>query len=609
MAGLYLVGAWLLVQVAGTLLPMFGAPDWIGRSVVLLVAIGFVPALVFAWVFELTSDGLKKDAEVTAAESIAPQTAQRMNRMIVAVLVLALCYFGFDRFVLLPQRQHAMVTEATRAGVAQAKAEAKQEDTGKSIAVLPFIDLSPAHDQEYFSDGLSEELLNLLAQLPQLRVIARTSSFLFKGKNADIATIAKALNVATVLEGSVRKSGNTLRITAQLVRASDSTHIWSNTYDRELTDVFKLQDEIAGAVVAALKVKLLPNQQVTDAHRTGNTEAYEHYLIGKKFFDERRDSSYPLALAAFQRAIARDLKYARAWVGLCQAQDAISEYAASPAERDAGKRAVLASFEKAIALAPDFAGGYAARANYRYRIERNWKGAEQDFRQAMALEPGGSANLTTYARELYLLGRLTDALALVRKAIDSDPLSTQARLTEGVVLSRLDRQPEARAALQRAIDISPDAQWPRYMMGNLDLRDGKLDSALAHFQRSGAAFSQAGTAMVEYTRGHDRESRQALDELKAKYVAGFTYQIAQVYAWRGETNSTFEWLDRAYAEHDVGMTRLRGDPFFSSLKDDPRFAALIVKLGSRMNFIAELKHRKVIRRAGLGAGGGYRGTI
>src|ERR1700682_2684594 len=244
MAGLYLVGAWLLVQVAGTVLPMFGAPDWLPRTIVILLAIGFLPALIFSWVFEMTPAGLKRDEDVPPEQSIAPQTARRMDRMIIIVLLLALGYFAIDKFVLRPHQQRRPELSATA--------------NSQSIAVLPFVNMSSDKEQEYFSDGLAEELLNQLAQIPQLRVIARTSSFSFKGKEIDVATIAKALNVANVLEGSVRKSANTLRITAQLVRASDSSHLWSQTYDRDLTDVFKVQDEIAGDVVAALKVKLLP---------------------------------------------------------------------------------------------------------------------------------------------------------------------------------------------------------------------------------------------------------------------------------------------------------------------------------------------------------------
>ena len=311
MAGLYLVGAWLLVQVAGTVLPMFGAPAWLPRSVVILLALGFVPALVFAWVFELTPEGIKRDDEVAPGRSIAPQTAQRMNRMTVAILALALLYFGFDKFVLAPRHDAALVAATTQAVTADAKSGAKPDVDRNSIAVLPFVNMSDDKQNEYFSDGLSEELLNLLAQLPQLRVIARTSSFSFKGKEVDVATIARTLNVANVLEGSVRKSGKTLRITAQLIRASDSSHLWSQTYDRELTDIFKIQDEIAGAIAEALEGKLVGEPVAVSSARTANPAAYDYYLQGRAFTARRVDDNLKLAVAAFDRAIARDPSTAR----------------------------------------------------------------------------------------------------------------------------------------------------------------------------------------------------------------------------------------------------------------------------------------------------------
>src|SRR6185369_16104769 len=253
MAGLYLVVAWLIVQVTSTVLPMFSVPEWLPRTIVALLAIGLLPTLVFAWVYELTPEGLKRDSEVSRERSIAPATGRRMDRMIMAVLALGLAYFAFDKFVLAPRQQKADVAGAI--GGPDAKTDAK------SIAVLPFADLSQAKDQEYFSDGMSEELLNLLANVPGLHVVGRTSSFAFKGRNEDLRAIGQKLGVAQVLEGSVRKSGDHVRITAQLIDVANGYHLWSETYDRQLTDVFALQDEISLAVVDALKLRLLPEQR------------------------------------------------------------------------------------------------------------------------------------------------------------------------------------------------------------------------------------------------------------------------------------------------------------------------------------------------------------
>src|SRR5207342_398834 len=285
-------------------------------------------------------EGLKRDAEVPAEHSIAPQTAQRMDRIIIAVLALALVYFAFDKFVLAPKRVQVPVAATTAAEPLPAAAD-------NSIAVLPFVDMSQQKDQEYFSDGLSEELLNQLAQVPQLRVIARTSSFSFKGKEVGIAEIARILKVGHVLEGSVRKSGNTLRITAQLIRTSDSSHLWSKTYDRDLTDVFKVQDEISREVVDALKLQLLPGKQPDNTQRTRNPQAYEQYLIGKDLARPGGRPAVEASLAAFQRALALDPNYSNAWAQLSTQQTSMADFAENPAAREATIDTALTSADKA----------------------------------------------------------------------------------------------------------------------------------------------------------------------------------------------------------------------------------------------------------------------
>src|SRR5438552_12576721 len=248
-AGLYLVGAWLLTQVASTVLPMFGAPDWLPRSIVILLATGFLPALIFSWVFETTSEGLKRDEDVPIEQSIAPQTARRMNRMIIAVLVLALGYFVFDKFVLTPRREAALVA-------ARPSAEPKSAANAKSVAVLAFANLSDDKGSEYFSDGISEELLTVLQKIPGLRVAARTSAFSFKGKNATAQEIGQKLGVAHLVEGSVRKAGETVRIAARLTKTTSGDEIWSENYTRDLKDVFAVQTELAETIVGQLRGQL-----------------------------------------------------------------------------------------------------------------------------------------------------------------------------------------------------------------------------------------------------------------------------------------------------------------------------------------------------------------
>src|ERR1700716_2105695 len=323
-AGLYLVGAWLLVQVAGTVLPMFGAPDWLPRSIVSLLAIGFIPALIFSWVFELTRQGLKRDEDVPPEEAIAPQTGRRMNRMIIAVLVPALGYFVVDKFVLAPRRAAALVA-------VRPAAEPKPAASPKSVAVLAFAHLSDDKGSEYFSDGISEELLTVLQKIPGLHVAARTSAFSFKGKNATAQEIGEKLGVAHLVEGSVRKAGDVVRIAARLTQANTGEAQWSENYTRNLKDVFAVRTEIAQTIVEQLRGQLTGGAanpttkaeiqaEVRAAVKGGtkNVEAHEFYLQGRFYENRHSEKSAREALAAYDHAVALDPAFALAWAGVAQ---------------------------------------------------------------------------------------------------------------------------------------------------------------------------------------------------------------------------------------------------------------------------------------------------
>jgi len=560
----YAASAWLLVQVATQVFPFFHIAEWVVRWIVVAAAIGFPFALLFSWFYEWTPQGLQRESEIAPNESSTRQADKKLDRWIIAILALAVVLLLADKLIL---------PEAANPG------SDKVAPSDKSIAVLPFLNLSSDKEQDYFSDGLSEELLNQLAQIPQLRVIARTSSFSFKGKDVDVATIAKALNVANVLEGSVRKSANTLRITAQLVRASDSSQLWSQTYDRQMTDVFKVQDEIAGDVVAALKIKLLPTQELAKTQRTANPEAYEHYLLGMDISRRDRLEASQLAAVEFQKAITLDPGYANAYAMLAIAQARGADVASTQAERAEGIKRALATIDQAITLAPDLALSYARRGYLRYTRAWDWKGAASDFKRALELDPNNAELLSSYSQSLFFWGNQEEAIQLARKATVIDPLALNAWHNLGLLFFCSGQDAEARLTWQHAFAINPGARWPNYLVGYLDLKEGKIENALAHFRASDEPFRLTGTAMVEYTLGHVPESEQALDALKTKYAAGSAFQIAAIYAWRGEKDHAFEWLDRAYDQHDAGMPRLRYDPTLASLHDDPRFAALVKKMG------------------------------
>jgi serine/threonine-protein kinase len=571
----YLALGWVVIQVTATMAPALNLPPSVVPIVTWIGVAGFPFIVLFAWIFEITPEGLKRESEVDRSTSITRVTGRRLDYAIIALLLLAIGLVAFDRFA--PRRGPA--TPAASAAPQAPQPVAAPLPSDNSIAVLPFVNMSDDKGNEYFSDGLSEELLNLLAQIPQLRVIARTSSFSFKGKEVDVATIAKTLAVAHVLEGSVRKSGDKLRITAQLIRAGDSSHLWSETYDRELTDVFKVQDEIAGAVVAQLRIKLLPAQQVTNPHRTAVPEAYNQYLLGNQFFVRDSPDDFRRAVKAYEQAVALDPDYAAAHAGRAMAEIYAGEYAETASENVASKQRAAAAADKAIALQPTLADGYAARGFIRSNLIGDWDGALADMRKAVALEPGNSTAQRRYGQVLQGLGRLPEAIAATRKAIDLDPLSSSAwNVLAGSYLGDRGQFAQARAAVNRALSINPESQFALSSLVVLDLLEGNAAEALAAAQRCGEVWKDFGVALAEHTLGHEQESQRALDALIAKYAHDSAYQIAEIYAWRGDADKAFEWLDRAHDQHDGGLGLLKTDLLFEPLRSDPRFAALLKRL-------------------------------
>jgi TolB-like protein/Tfp pilus assembly protein PilF len=445
----------------------------------------------------------------------------------------------------------------------------------KSVAVLPFVDMSEKKDQEYFSDGMSEELIDMLTKIPDLRVPARTSSFYFKGKQATTAEIAKALGVAHVLEGSVRKSGKTLRVTAQLIRMDNGYHMWSQTYDRNVQDIFKVQDEIATAVVEALKAQLLPAQQAERAHRTANTEAYNQYLLGRQFYNQRSDAGFRRALIAYRKAIALDPGYAAAYAGL-----AMSEALLADSSDDAvSAQQAAAHAESAVMLAPDLADCYAARGFVRYYRGWDWSGAEADFNKALALDPSDSTVQVRYGGLLVALGRLQEAIAATKKATGLDPLSTLSwgRLARYYIATR--QFAAAHDAIRRALEIQPEFAAGYSALGTLLLLEGKAAEALVTFRQVSSESSRlGGIAIAEHTLGHSEESQRALDELIDKHSQDSAFLIAETNAWRGDKEQAFAWLERSYERHDSQFFNLKSEPRFASLLGDPRYHALLRKL-------------------------------
>jgi TolB-like protein/Flp pilus assembly protein TadD len=440
----------------------------------------------------------------------------------------------------------------------------------QSIAILPFVDMSEKKDQEYFSDGISEELIDLVSRGTNLRVPARTSSFYFKGKQVTIAEIAQALGVTHVLEGSIRKAGGTIRVTVQLIRATDGYHLWSATYDRELKDIFKVQDDIAATVVEALKSRL--SAPAGNLGRPANADAYNEYLLGKQAFNRGNPEGFQSAIASFHRAIALDSRYGAAYAELATAEAYWADNGGGPADVEQA----LKDADQAIALAPNQPDGYVSRGLLRFSRKWDWSGAQGDLEKALQLDASDSTTERRYGGLLAALGRLPDGIAAVKKAIDIDPLSNAAWGNLGVYYTSLGQFGEARKALQRALEINPGSVYARWNLGLLELLDGHPDNALTVFPESGAiAFHQAGLAMAQHSLKNDAQSKSALAVLTAKLGDRWAYQIAEVYAWLGERDAAFEWLQRAYTQHDGGLIQVKYDRLLVSLRSDSRYPALL----------------------------------
>jgi TolB-like protein len=449
MAGLYLITAWLLVQIAETLLPIFDTPGWVLKALVVLVALGFIPALVFSWVFELTPEGLKRDAEVTPAQSIAPQTAKRMDRLILLGLAAVVVVVAADRFW---PRSEPVTPASTVASAASDAASAALN--AASIAVLPFADLSPAGDQGYFSDGMAEEILNALVKVEGLQVASRTSSFGFKGQEAlGVPAIAGKLEVRHILEGSVRRAGDTLRITAQLIDAETDRHLWSETFDRPLTaeNVFAIQDDIARAIVAALvdSLDLKDVGSVAPAKPTANLTVYDLYLQARAMFQARRDFAEADRLLA--EALAQDPAFAKAWELRAAVQMMMDEYGGSELDAAEIYRIATGYAEKALALDPRSALALASIANMSGLASRNldqpadWATIIADLERAIEIDPHNSNAMNWLGIAFGLVGENERALAMFQRCSVVDPALAPCRENEVDVLWALGRPEQARA--------------------------------------------------------------------------------------------------------------------------------------------------------------------
>jgi TolB-like protein/DNA-binding winged helix-turn-helix (wHTH) protein/lipoprotein NlpI len=447
-----------------------------------------------------------------------------------------------------------------------------------SIAVLPFVDASPGKTQEYFSDGLAEELLNELATTPGLRVAARTSSFQFKAGSADLRAIGEKLHVATVLQGRVSEDGNHVRINTELINVDDGLQLWSGSYERDLKGIFAVQDEIAHAVAAELKVKLLSRRPPASPPRRTSIAVYDDYLQGRYFSERRTQADLERAANYYEQAIKLDPNYAPAWSGLAwtRMSQATAGYGVS---FDQGASLARQAAQQALQLDPNLAEAHAALGWVQRSHDWDWPGADASFQKALALEPQNPMVLLGASHLAAALGRLPDALALNRSAVELDPLSVTAHIYLGLHAYSAGHLDLAADAYRKALEINPDDPDAHYLLSLVDLQRGQPAQALVELDKEDRDLERwVGQSLAYAALGRRPESDQVLAKIVATSPREAAYQIAEVYAYRGENDLAFHWLERAWSQRDMGLPGFQNDPLLKSLHADARYSAFLKKM-------------------------------
>jgi len=565
-AVLYIGAIWALAQGIAQLSPAVGLPDMAARWFLIAAAIGSPFWIAFAWFYEWTPQGLKRESEIATDASIVRSTGRRMDRAIIAVLAVAVVLLVTDRFV-------------ARGGAGKAAT------SEKSIAVLPLINESGDKDQQYFSDGLSEDLINALSQFSGLKVISRNSSFQFRDSRDDSRTIGAKLGVAHLLEGSVRRAGDTVRISAELVNAADNSMLWSQRYDRPYTDLFALQDDITRQVADALKTKLLEGTVAaaqSDRPPSGNLEAYNAYIQGIFVARRNTDAGMREAIGHYEEAIRLDPRYALAYAGLGRVEMALPTVfsVTDRNERDALIAKARAAVATALALQPDLGRAHQSRAFMLQVGDLDLVGAEAEYRRAAELAPQDAGNVFSLGIVNASFGRLAEAATFGRQAVALDPLSSINYVYLARTLGALGRYDEAESALRKALEINPAGAQTYCELAILQILRGNAAAAIDLAQRETDPFWRAfALTLAHFAHGDQADADAGLKELIDKYADSGAFQVAQIYAQRKQPDKMFEWLDHGFSMHDPGVPTLRYAAFVMDYSADPRFAAFAQKVG------------------------------
>jgi serine/threonine-protein kinase len=574
----YCAAGWIVIQVAAAVFPQFGAPEWLPKAVTTLVILGLPLALVFAWAFELTPDGIKRTEDVPRDASTRP-VGRQLDLAIIAVLMLAVLLFVFDKFIwrTAPGVEHEQPVAAVEARSAVVR------DERNSIAVLPFANLSNDPEQEYFSDGIAEELMAALARFNALKVAARASSFSFKGKEVDLHAIGSALNVATVLEGSVHKSGDQLRIRVQLSDVATGYQLWAETYDREMTDIFAVQDEITSRIIDALQIRLRGAAvSAAASSRLVDPDVYEIVLRGRYYWNQRSPEGFAKAAELLQEATRRAPQYAPAYSALADVYLSQFDYGLMPWDESTVRARAAAT--KALELDESSAAAHTSVAHILLH-EWQWQKAEQHFQRAFELDPGYTLALHWYALCMTALGRTDEAIQAMQRAQHLDPLSVRINGDLGMALLAAGKYQEAIAQEERTLGLAPDAAGPRWIRGMALEQMGRFEAAEKDMKFAFDAWE--GDPSITGSLGHlyavsgrPAEAKRLLTELTTKAGAtDFAFYAALICAGLKDTDAALTWLERAVDERSGSVRYLKIDPRLAALRNEPRYRTLMQRVG------------------------------
>ncbi|MEN8183412.1 MAG: tetratricopeptide repeat protein [Myxococcota bacterium] len=570
----YGVVGFVLLQIVDLAVPALLLPEWTYRLVALILLLGLPVAVVLAWALEVTPEGVRRTAKAAPGELadiiVAPASKRWPSGVLalvgVGALLVGAWYVG---------RQSAPAVSADPAAGA----------VSASLAVLPFADMTPDRDQEYFSDGIAEELLNLLAQIPELRVSARTSSFSFKGQDLEITEIAERLNVGHVLEGSVRKAGDEVRITAQLVRADDGFHVWSETWERTLDDIFAIQVEIAAAVVRELKIALLgetPKVIETDP------AAYALYLQAEYVTRQQLSAeSLERSSTLYRQALTIDSQYAAAWTGLASSYRLQATQAYGPV--DEGFELAREAAGQALSVDSTNARAYAELGRIASVYDRDLASAARHLERALELAPTERDIILEASQLLRELGREEASVPLLEYLATRDPVDVGVHMFLGIAYLTVGRPDEALASFLTTEELAPGRDFTDYAVGRALMSKGDLGAALVAMQReSSENWRLIGLAMVHHALGQRAESDAAVAELIENYEQRAPYNIAYVLAYRGEVDRAFEWLEKAVEYNDSGLSLTHGDRRFDNIRGDPRWLPFLERIGQSPEQVAAI---------------------